>query len=264
MGLGLGERGSVHVVVRAEDVALLAIPTEHIRHNNLQHVRGIVGALVEVAAKQRKQAVARLAHAGIHAGSVVDVDGLGPVLAVDPLQLLGDDVGSFVPANLLELALATRAHALHRIQQAIGMIQPLAHAAATQAGTSLEVRVVSRIVGFHVLNLAANRMPLEHAVAATVHIALAPSDLLFGCRFVGHGRRNVAEQLLGCRERAARCSQRPQCARRLHERSARKVGCRVRHIRPLRLPSRNLSPHSGFCLSSPSSLNRPLGWLEML
>ena len=76
---------------------------------------------------------------------------------------------------MLKLALAALANALHRVQQAIGAVQPTTHGATAQAGTCLKI-VVSRIVGFHILHFAVFRMPLENAVATTVDIALAPRD----------------------------------------------------------------------------------------
>ena len=86
-------------------------------------------------------------------------------------------------ADSLELAFAALADALHRIQQAVGAVQPTTHRTAAQAGTRLEVDI-ARVIGLHVPDLAVFDMPLEHAVAAAVDVALAPRDRLFG-GFVG-------------------------------------------------------------------------------
>ena len=98
-------------------------------------------------------------------------------------QLVGDGINRLVPADALELTLAALAHALHRVEQAVRRIDPAAHAAAAQAGARLEIRI-TRVVGFHVLDLPVFGMPLEHAVAAAVDVALTPIDLFGAGGFV--------------------------------------------------------------------------------
>ncbi len=214
--LGLGERGSVHVVVRA---ALAAV---HEGQRHLQHVGGVVVRLVDVAAQQAQQAQTRLlAGGGVHAGGVVHVDGVVTVRVDDALQLAGDGVDGLVPADLLELALATLADALHGLRQAVGAVDPATHGAAAQAGARLQIDVAG-VVGLHVDDLAVLGVPLEDAVAAAVDVALAPRDLVGRCaRALACGALLVLRRAAVQRGRSGSAGKRQAGQRSLDERAAR-------------------------------------------
>ena len=70
-------------------------------------------------------------------GAILPIDGFGTVLVEDALPLLGDDVGSFVPRDALKFAFAAFADAFHRVLQAIGRIDALAHGATALASPNL-------------------------------------------------------------------------------------------------------------------------------
>ena len=226
MRFGLAERRRVDVVVRREDAALLLVGAEHVGHDDLQHMRRVVGTLVDEAAEQAQQTLARVAARGaVHARRVVDEDGLGAVGPVDVLELVVDGLDCLIPADALELALAALADALHRVQQAVGMVDPLAHAATAQARTRLEVGIAD-VVGFHVLDLAVFGVPLEDAVDTAVQVALAPRDGLLGGLLGGVGNELVARLSQSSAGRDECCER----ARSLDERSA--VQAHVWHIVP--------------------------------
>ena len=82
--------------------------------------------------------------------AVIPVDGFVAVLGADFLPALGDRFEGLLPGNAAELGVASFAHALHRVLEAVGRIEALTHAAALQAGADLARRagVADRIVGF--------------------------------------------------------------------------------------------------------------------
>ena len=165
----LSERNMVAVFIKIRGAAV------HIRHNSQDHIRRVVVTLIYISAQKAQQTLARIARHGMHARCIVYIDGFIAIGLNGVLQLIGNGRNCLIPADLLKLALAALANALHRVQQAIGAVQPTTHGATAQAGACLEI-VVSRIVGFHILHFAVFRMPLENAVATTVDIALAPRD----------------------------------------------------------------------------------------
>ena len=203
----------------------------------------VVGPLVHEPAEQAEQTLAGIApHRAVHARSVVDEDRFVAVRFDDMVELVVDDLDRLFPRDALELALAALARTLHRVEQAVGAVQPAAHGATAQAGARLQV-VVTDVVRFHVRDLAVFDMPLEHAVAAAVHVALAPGDLLACGRIRRH--RLLGEYSLCCRSSCrSGCS---QGARRLDERAARWIQrCHITSscYTSLRSPRKSDAAHS--------------------
>ena len=208
MGLGLAERAGVHVVVgrvhagrnpqgyvRAFLGQVLGA-SEHVGHGRAHHVRRVVVVAGQRAADAVEQALRRVARRGVHARGVDREDGVVAVLVDRVLKLVGDGVDGLVPADALELALASLAHALHGVHQAVRAVEPAPHGAAAQACARLEVGVAD-VVGLHVQRLAVLGVPLEYAVASAVDVALAPVDGLLAIRM---GERDRApEELVGLR-----------------------------------------------------------------
>ena len=77
-------------------------------------------------------------------------DGFRTVFVEDTLIVIGNEVVGLVPGNLLELAFAAFADALHGIVKAVGMINAAADGSAAQAGAHLVIAINIRagIVGF--------------------------------------------------------------------------------------------------------------------
>ena len=219
------ERRAMHVVVRGELVSV------HVRHAAQNHIGRVVVMTLEVTSEAIQQTRCGIARGGVHASGIHSMDGVVAVSINGVLQLLGDGVDSLVPGDLLELALAALAHALHGVQQAVGAVQPATHGAAAQAGTGLKV-IVAGVVGLHIENLAVARMPLEDAVAAAVDVALAPMNLIGGGLFASSGHLLVASLGLRCAavERAAHSSCGSQaCERAFDEGAARQSGLGFSH-----------------------------------
>ena len=70
-------------------------------------------------------------------GTVVQVDGFVAVLFNKALHIGGDDIVGFIPANPLELPFPTLTDTLHRIFQAVRIIDAATHGATTQTRTNL-------------------------------------------------------------------------------------------------------------------------------
>jgi len=109
------------------------------REGFLQLRIGIRAVVLQIAAVQIHKTLpsAAGAHDGLLTGAILPIDGFGTVLVEDALPLLGDDVGSFVPRDALKFAFATFADAFHRVLQAIGRIDALAHGATALASPNL-------------------------------------------------------------------------------------------------------------------------------
>ena len=214
----LPKRNMVAVFIKIRGAAV------HIRHSSREHMRRVVVTLIYISAQKAQQTQTRLlARRGIHARCIVYIDGFIAIGLNGVLQLIGNGRNCFIPADLLKLALAALANALHRVQQAIGAIQPTTHGATAQAGACLKI-VVSRIVGFHILHFAVFGMPLENTVATTVDIALAPRDGLV-CFSSGAfaflvSRRRAAEHRASTQRT---CGHRSARERPLYEVSTRKA-----------------------------------------
>ncbi len=234
----VGRKGRGLLAERLVDLRLgvyVGAAPVHVGHDHLQHVRGVVGALVHETAEQAEQpVVGRLARRAVHARRVVDEDGLRAVVLVDLLQLVVDGLDRLVPADALELALAALSRALHGVQQAVRVVHPAAQAASAQAGARLEV-VVAYVVGLHVGDLAVAHVPLEDAIAPAVDVALAPGGLLLACRLV----RALGKDVARCGERAACGSDSGESTGGFDERASAHL--RIRHEIPSLSFSRRLS-----------------------
>ena len=191
----------------------------HEGHHVLVHAGRVVAVHGKVATQAVHQALGGASRRRIHAGGVVDVDRVVAVGLDRVLELVRDRVDGLVPADALELARPTWPRALHRVLQTIGMVDPLAHRAAAQAGSCLEV-IVSRVVGEHVGDLAVPHMPLEDAPSSAVHVALAPDDLIVGRSMC---RLDVVEQVLRRGDGTTCRGQHGECAAGLDEASSRKL-----------------------------------------
>ena len=189
--------------------------------------RAVGAVVVQEAAGQVQQALHRVGlHLTLaHARGIVRGHGLVAVGLADALHLGRDGVQGLFPRDFLELALAALAHALERLVQAIGALQPTADGAAAQAGAQLGLAQLGRagVVGLDVLDLAILDVALQRAAAAAVHRAVRPDDGV-GNRLAGIGQlagalggRRASEQRRGAHGGCAQTGQR----RTLHERATR-------------------------------------------
>ena len=71
------------------------------------------------------------------AGAVVQIDRFVTVILNQTLHRTGDGIKGLFPADGFEFAFAAFTHALHRLLQAIRIVDAAAHRAATQAGANL-------------------------------------------------------------------------------------------------------------------------------
>ncbi len=91
------------------------------------------------AAEQAFDLVRLVEHAERGAGVRLVEQGSGAVFRLDLLHLVRGEAQRFLPGDALELALAALAHAQHRVEQALGGIEPGAVGTAAQAGAELRL-----------------------------------------------------------------------------------------------------------------------------
>ena len=218
--LGLRHGRGVHAVIGVAAVAV------GVGHAGLHHVRGIVGVALQVAAHQVRKAREQAACGGGNAAAVVHVHGLVAVLVDGVLERVGDALVCLVPADLLELALAALALALHGLHEAVGRVDPAADGAAAQAGTGLQPGGIAHVVRFGVDDLAVLHVPAQQARAAAVDDALAVDDLVSrrGAPVLG---AFLALGGAAVQRASGGPGQREPGERALHERAARQRRCFV-------------------------------------
>ncbi len=129
------------------------------------------------------------------AGAVVQVDRFIAVIFNKAFHIVGDDVEGFIPADAFELALAAQANALHRVLQAIRVIDAAAHRATAQAGANLVqsfIVVVTGIIGLNIFDHAVDNVHTQRASAAAVDSTGAPDNFFItrtesfsGIRYTG-------------------------------------------------------------------------------
>ncbi len=218
-GAGAEDEHELGVLGGLERAAAGVLAAVHVRRDAGDLRGGVAVVEVQVAAHQVEQAVERARRGSRHAGGVGHVHSLVAVLLDDLLELGGGQLDGLVPADLLELALAALADALHGIAQAVGAGKPAAVAAAAQAGAGLriiEVRVRAR-AGIHPHDLVIAHVELERAAAGAVDGAVPPGDLLLG---LGHGRGHAgAEERVRGGHGPAGGGQGPEGPARLEERT---------------------------------------------
>ena len=216
--LGFRHGRGVHAVV---GVALIAVG---VGHAGLHHVRGVVRVALQVTAHQVRKAREQAARGGRNAAAVVHVHGLVTVLVDGVLERIGDALVGLVPADLLELALAALAHALHGLHEAVGRVDPAADGAAAQAGTGLQPGGIAHVVRFGVDDLAVLHVPAQQARAAAVDDALAVDDLVSrrGAPVLG---AFLALGSAAVQRASGGPGQREPGERALHERAARQRRC---------------------------------------
>ena len=162
--------------------------------------------------------------AGVDARSIVIPDGFRTVFVEDTLIVIGNEVVGLVPGNLLELAFAAFADALHRVSQAVGMINPTPDGTTAQtcANLMIAVHVIARVVALHPRNFVVRHMQAQRAATFAVDGTMAPNHLLVDrlrCparNFIGSLRR-AREQRAGAQCGGAQAGQ----GRAFHERAAR-------------------------------------------
>ena len=193
---------------RTAGFGLDGVLAEHHDELGVHDVRGVVGVAHAVEVGQRGRdlggavrAVASQAAAvhvdeaaeepadvrGVHAARVVVPDGLGAVLVEDAGVVVGDHLVGLFPGDLLELALAALAHALHGVAQAVGVVEPAADRAAAQAGADLVIAelVVAGVVALDPGDLVVLDVQAQGAAALAVDRAVPPDDRLVGSALLG-------------------------------------------------------------------------------
>ena len=228
------ERGVLGGVERAAAEARCAVG---VRHDHFHLHGAVVAVRSQATADAVHETRQRASRRGAHARRVGDVHGLVAVLVDDALELAGDRVNGLVPRDLLELAFAALADALHGVVDAVGVREPAAVRTTAQAGARLhlvEAGVLAR-VGFHPGDLVVLHVELQAATAGTVDGAVAPRrGLLDGLRRSGVaalravGARRAAEQRHGTRAHRSRTQAGQR--RALHERAARHLSI-LQHVR---------------------------------
>ena len=127
-------------------------------------------------------------------GAVVQIDGFVAVFFNQPLHIAGDSIERLFPADLLEFPFPAFANALHRVLQAIRVIDAAAHRTPAQAGADLVqtvIVIVTGIIGFDVFNRAIHHVHAQRAAAAAVDGTGTPDHLLVGgCRRIGGMRQS--------------------------------------------------------------------------
>ena len=148
--LGIGE--ALLEVLRA--VGHEEVAHEAVADGRARQVARVAGeeAKHEVRAAEAGIAQIRGLPADVAAGALHGNDGLGAVLFPNGLHMLDDIVVGLVPRDALPLVLATLAHALQGVLQAIGMIERLHDVQAAHAQTALVVG--AQRVAFDLLHLA--------------------------------------------------------------------------------------------------------------
>ena len=190
-----GARGAVlgEVVAKQHDELGVGQVACQVARALAVHVgQGVLGLRRAVAAAQREEAAVYVDEPHEEVADVLRDDaggrghgnGLGPVGVQHAPVVLGDDVDGLVPADALELAAAALAHALERVVEAVGVVDPLAHGATAQAGAQLVVaeRVVAGGVRLDPGDLVVLHVQAQGAAAVAVDRAVAPDDLLLAVR----------------------------------------------------------------------------------
>ena len=129
-----------------------------LREGRLDAVRGAVG-LEQRAHEAGADAVGEEPHR------------LGPVLLLDRLQLVGEEVEGLVPRDALELPLAPLAGAQHRVLQPVGVVEESRARVAPRAQAPLRQRVVG--VALDAQDAAVRGDVRDHAAAPEAHLAEA-------------------------------------------------------------------------------------------
>ena len=153
--LGKLEHRIVVAAGQATGVVHLGIGCAHDvgRARDARDIAGIAG--LRVAGVGSAQACMRIRGkhgATLTAGTTHDQDGLGTIFVLEVLHLLGDGVVCLVPGDTLPLVLAAvLAGALHGIQDAVWVIDVIAHRQATDAEATARNRMVLVALDAHEL-----------------------------------------------------------------------------------------------------------------
>ena len=171
---------------------------DHARH------RGDARQVARVAREIGDALVGR-AHAGVDARDLMDVaagalaagDGVAAVGVGYALELAHDDVVGLVPGTLDELVLAAvGALALHRVQQAVLVVDVIGYAQAAAAQATLVVGVhgvafdLHELAVFHVRQDAADVVATRRRACRTAddgHAVFFPGPRHLGCLGAGYG-----------------------------------------------------------------------------
>ena len=150
---------------------------------------GVIAVVVKIAAaavhQPGKQRFPRRPGAGHGAakrtGAVVEINRLVTVFADDTLHAPGDGIQRLIPADAHKFAFAAFADALHRVFQAVRVVDAPPHGAPAQAGAHLVQPVVviaARVIRFDIADFAIHHMHTQRAAAAAVNGTGAPDDAL--------------------------------------------------------------------------------------
>lgn len=203
-GLSAARLTRHHRVVAEGNVEFCVAHFGHLRTARAQAVgvgegavdlgRRIGAVATKRAAEHVEQAVGRAARGDelIRARTVLQINGFVAVFFDGVFELLGNDVKRLVPADAFELVFTSLAHALHRVFDALGRVQALAHRAAAQTGANVRNGkghfggVRAGVFGLDSNHLTVFDDGLQRAAAAAVDDARGPAN-----RFhVVHGRRD--------------------------------------------------------------------------
>ena len=143
-----GEAGIQRTVAKGEielaihhfgHVTAVAASPVGVRHAFTNLSARIGAVLVEITPQHVQQAEIRRPPDDqlIGTRAILVINGLVAVLRDDPLERGGDRIKGLVPADALELALTALADALHRVFQALGAVEALAHRAPPYTGPDM-------------------------------------------------------------------------------------------------------------------------------
>lgn len=99
----------------------------------------------------------------------------------DAFEIRVKQVYSLVPADALELPLASFSNALHRVNDSIGVVDVLSHRSAAQTCTHFVIAefIAPGVVGLNIGYDAINHMELLRACAYSAACAGVPYNLFF-------------------------------------------------------------------------------------
>ena len=203
----------------------------HIRSNESHLGSGVRAVISQVAARATKPTANRTTSQAVNTGTQRPVHGLGAKVLVGVLQFVIDGFNGFFPGDALELALATLAHALHGVLQAIGIVDPATYRTTTQACalTAGFFVVPSLRFGLDPLELAILHVHPQRATACAVARAVALNDG-FLCGFLvglgGKCRLGLFEHVI--EQHATQGNADGASRSALDQRSARNIQSRVR------------------------------------